>query len=172
VGGLTAHGLCIRTGWLRALARPIDGGRTWRGVPIFGANKTWRGVVAVGLGAMLWASVQPALPNPAADGVDYRGWSGAALAFALGAAAMLAELPNSFLKRRLGIAPGAPASGGREAAFWLLDQVDLLVGASLAVGWVFRPTPSRVLLSIVLFALVHQLISAIGFRLGMRRTAR
>lgn len=27
-------------------ATPVDFGRTWRGKPLFGANKTWRGLVA------------------------------------------------------------------------------------------------------------------------------
>ena len=41
--GFIVHGLCIRLGALRGLARPIK--RTW-----FGENQTYRGVVCVALG--------------------------------------------------------------------------------------------------------------------------
>ena len=38
---------------------------------------------------------------------------------------MLAELPNSLLKRRMRIAPGAQTGGIRGVAFHVLDQIDL-----------------------------------------------
>ena len=94
------------------------------------------------------------------------------LGFALGAAAMLSELPNSFLKRQLDIAPGAPGGGSASVFFYLLDQVDLLLGAWLfAAGWV-TPTLSRVLWSILFVVVVHQVISMLGALLGMRATSR
>ena len=40
---------------------------------------------------------------------------------------MLGELPNSFLKRRAGIVPGAGADGRFAWFFYLYDQVDLLL---------------------------------------------
>jgi hypothetical protein len=96
----------------------------------------------------------------------------AALGFALGAAAMLSELPNSLVKRQLGVAPGAPGHGVGSALFYLVDQVDLLVGAWLvAWPWV-APTPSRVAWSVLFVVVVHQAISGLGARLGMRATAR
>ena len=36
-------GLVLRNDWLKALHRPIDGGRSWRGRRVLGAGKTWRG---------------------------------------------------------------------------------------------------------------------------------
>jgi CDP-diacylglycerol--serine O-phosphatidyltransferase len=44
---------------------------------------------------------------------------------------MLGELPNSFLKRRLGIAPGATPARGRPL-FVLMDQLDSGIGCALA----------------------------------------
>jgi hypothetical protein len=90
----------------------------------------------------------------------------------MGAAAMLSELPNSFLERQLHIEPGVP---GRRPAAWLFyvyDQVDFLVGAWLEVwSWV-SPSVMRVLWSIAFVLVVHQTISIAGARLGMRATAR
>ena len=53
----------------------------------------------------------------------------ALIGFLVGAAAMAAELPNSFLKRRLGISPGAQASGIRGLVFHIADQIDVVFGA-------------------------------------------
>ena len=62
--------------------------------------------------------------------ISRHGWASHGSARLAGfAAAMAAELPNSFLKRRVGIPPGAQANGMRGMAFHVLDQVD--VGAGL-----------------------------------------
>ena len=47
--GLAFHGLCIKFGWLRWLARPMDAGLVLRGKGV-GPNRTYRSVVAVALG--------------------------------------------------------------------------------------------------------------------------
>ena len=54
-----------------------------------------------------------------------------------GAAYVLAELPNSFVKRRLGIAPGTSAPRAR-AAQYLVDQVDSVVGCAVAIRMLYR----------------------------------
>jgi CDP-2,3-bis-(O-geranylgeranyl)-sn-glycerol synthase len=171
--GLVAHGLCIKFGWLRFAARPIDHGIQLRGRPLFGANKTCRGVLAVALGSALGYALQgltPALQPQVWHGLPLAGL--AALGFAIGAAAMLGELPNSFLKRQLGIAPGAPGGGPAAGFFYLYDQVDFLVGAWLVVwAWV-PPTPPLLLWSLLFVVAVHQVVSLAGARLGMRASAR
>ncbi len=167
------HGVCIKGGWLGFAAVPIDGGRRWRGRPLFGANKTWRGVLAVALGSALGYALQglsPALQPRAWTGLSFPAL--AVLGFAIGGAAMLSELPNSFLKRRLAIEPGAPGAGPAAVPFYLYDQVDFLLGAWLVVwAWV-PPTPSRLLWSVAFVVALHQLISLAGARLGMRASAR
>jgi hypothetical protein len=56
-----------------------------------------------------------------------------AVGFGLGAYALLAELPNSFIKRRVGILSGHPATRWRALAH-LVDQIDLLVGFYLVLA--------------------------------------
>lgn len=171
--GLVLHGLCIRFGWLRRLAVPIDRGATLRGRPLFGPNKTWRGVVAVTLGAALGYALQglaPALQPPGLRGTPLTGL--ALFGGALGAAGMLAELPNSVLKRQLGVAAGAPGSGLAAPLLYLLDQLDFLLGAWL-VAWVLvPPTVALVAWSLAFVLVVHQAVSALGALLGMRASAR
>jgi CDP-diglyceride synthetase len=149
--GFVVHGLCIRFGVLGELASPISRN-------LFGANKTYRGVLCVALGtAAAFAAINAS-------------WLG--LGFVVGAAAMAAELPNSFLKRRVGIPPGAQADGMRGLAFHALDQVDVVFGAWAVMAWVVKPTLGRLAGSFGTVYVGHQLISLLGYWLGMRTTAR
>lgn len=171
--GLVFHGLCIKFGWLRAAAVRIDRGAMVRQRPLFGANKTYRGVLAVALGSAAGYSLQslaPALQPPVLRTLSPIGL--ASFGFVMGAAAMVSELVNSFLKRQLDIAPGAAGGGGGTLFFYVFDQVDVLLGAWLvAWPWV-PPTLSLVLWSVVFVLVVHQVISVLGAMLGMRASAR
>jgi hypothetical protein len=170
------HGLCLAFRWLEFLARPIDAGRTLRGRPLFGHSKRWRGPIVVAAGAGVAFALQgSALHRFAAiasiELVDYAAlpWWLGALA---GAAAEFTELPNSFVKRQLGIDPGKTARGPLAVVFYLWDQLDLLVGYWLVLGWFVPPTPFRVAVSMLLAASLHPVVTLIGYGLGMRPTAR
>lgn len=171
--GIVFHGLCIKFGWLTVLAFPIDRGARFRGREIFGPHKTFRGVFAVALGTAVGYVMQggsPSLQPPGLRGLSPAGL--ALLGLAIGGASMLSELPNSFLKRQLRIPPGAPGRGPAAPAFYVLDQVDFLLGAWLvAWPWV-SPRWPLVLWSVAFFLVAHQLVSALGALLGMRANAR
>src|SRR6185295_15265267 len=152
LGGGVFHGLCMKYDWLAALKSPIDGGRLVGGKPLFGANKTYRGVVAVGIGAGIVLALQAWVLHPLTrvariELFDYGAVNGFALGFLVGAVAMLAELPNSFLKRRLDVGPGQSARGAVGAFLYVLDQIDLLLGAWLVFAWVVDVRPSWVIFS-------------------------
>ena len=104
-----------QTAWLgsrtsRRFAVPLDGARTFRGRRIFGDNKTARGflVMVPATGAAFWLLARLIeTRGPLAHGLwplTLAGywWLGVAAGFGF----MLGELPNSFLKRQLGIPPG------------------------------------------------------------------
>jgi CDP-2,3-bis-(O-geranylgeranyl)-sn-glycerol synthase len=173
--GFVLHGVCIRSGLGQVLARPLDRGATLRGRRLFGENKTWRGIACVGLGTALgFLGLASALgtgggPHPHALPTGYRAFL---LGLAVGVAAMLGELPNSALKRQLDIDPGAQALGLRGVVFHVLDQVDVVAGAWLVLGWFVVPRPTLVLGSLLFVYLGHQLVSFLGYVLGMRSTPR
>jgi hypothetical protein len=161
--GFSVHGLCIRLGALRGFATPIK--RQW-----FGENKTYRGVVCVALGtAVGFVVIDPAFLSL---GSEQRTTALALLGLLVGTAAMLAELPNSFLKRRMGIAPGTQAGGIRGVAFHVLDQIDVVFGAWAILAWVARPTMGRLGGTLGTVYIGHQLVSLVGYWLGMRTSAR
>ncbi len=122
IGGVL-HMVAVRLDLWPGLARPLSR-------RLFGANKTWRGFVLVplltALGALVllpveWALGPEALLGPA--------WLLPAAALA-GLGYMLGELPNSWFKRRLGIAAGATPARGRQL-FMALDQLDSALGVAL-----------------------------------------
>ncbi|MGH9148046.1 MAG: CDP-archaeol synthase, partial [Vicinamibacterales bacterium] len=82
---------------------------------------------------------------------------------------MVGELPNSFLKRRLGIPPGAAAEGRVCAPlFFVVDRIDSIVGLMLALT-VAVPVPSGTWLCVVLVGpALHGLFSVALFRLGVK----
>jgi CDP-diglyceride synthetase len=177
-GGALLHGLCLKYGWLGWLARPIDGGRAIGKRPLFGRSKTWRGPVAVAAGAaVVWGFQQRVVDGidaiAAIELVDFARLPGWWFGAALGAAAELAELPNSFVKRRLGIEPGATARGRLSGVvFYLWDQLDLLLGYWLVLSLVVPVTPLRVGVSLIVVGAIHPLLTLAGYLLGMRPTAR
>lgn len=175
--GAVLSGVAIRYDVLPRLKRPIDGGRRWRGRPLFGPNKTWRGVLTVSVGNILGIGLQSTVLHgvPALRAVelfDYGAVNGWLLGLLLGLLTAFAELPNSAFKRQSGIAAGGPGSGLSGAFFYVLDQVDVLPGFWLAYAVVMPVTPKLVLISFLILFLGHQAVTLIGYALGMRRTLR
>src|SRR4051794_1383916 len=99
---------------------------------LFGANKTWRGAVMMHGGTFAAALALHRVPA-------YRRRLPAAVEDAgpvvtgglLGAAIWLGELPNSFVKRRLGIAPGTQRRSALRLATSRYPQSDWRPAAAL-----------------------------------------
>jgi hypothetical protein len=175
--GLIVHGFVIRLGLLRFLFRPIDRGAQFRGKRLFGENKTWRGIVSTTLGTALGFVIQALwLHNYESvqrlELFEYSLPKALVVGLLVGVACGISELPNSFIKRQIGIAPGATASGAVNLVFYIIDQVDFLVGAWIVLIFVIAISPVRVLYSFVFLFVTHQVISFLGYLLGMRKTAR
>jgi hypothetical protein len=85
---------------------------------------------------------------------------------------MLGELPNSFVKRRLDVAPGETATGWRAALFYVWDQVDLLTGAWPALALWVRPDAVVLATSFVVAMALHPSVALIGYLMGARRRPR
>jgi CDP-2,3-bis-(O-geranylgeranyl)-sn-glycerol synthase len=180
IAAFTLAGAC-HTAWLaapssRRFAVPLDGGRTFGGHRVLGDNKTIRGflvmVPATGLAFGLLSSALIAFPSGlsglwALTPPEY------ALLGAWGALGFMAgELPNSFVKRQLGIAPGEAAQGRVSGAlFSVIDRIDSIVGLMLAL-MVAVPVPlgTWVVVTVVGPAL-HGLFSLALFRLGVKARA-
>ena len=161
----------------RRFAVPIDGGRMLGGRRLLGDNKTVRGFVvlvpATGISFALLAALVAGGPGISAAGL----WPLTPAAYGLlGAWAalgfMAGELPNSFLKRRLGIPPGEAAVGRRlRAVSFVADRFDSSVGMLLALVLVV-PVSWQVCLFVLLAGpLVHAAFSVALFLLRVKARA-
>lgn len=165
------HIAVIRTNALARLRRPIDFGRTFRGRQLFGDNKTWRGAVvmvaASSVGMVLQQFVR-VLPLELFDYGAVNAWLYGAL---LGLGFVLAELPNSFLKRQFDVPPGQQATGRTYLLFTALDQVDSVAGCLVALAMVWLPPWQIVLVALTLCSLVHVAFNLVFVWLGLKRRA-
>jgi CDP-2,3-bis-(O-geranylgeranyl)-sn-glycerol synthase len=173
VAGL-AHSAWLRSPASRRFVWPVDAGLTVRGRRLFGANKTVRGlVVMIPAAGAAFAAGCVLLGD--ADGMAAAGlWRLDPLGCAFlgawaGAGFMLGELPNSFVKRQLGIAPGAAAAGRvAAAAHFVVDRVDSIIGMLVALSLVV-PVPMATWGWMLLLAPgVHWLFSVLLHRLGVK----
>jgi len=170
-----------QTAWLalptsQRFAIPLDGGRTFRGRRLFGANKTLRGflmmVPATGISFAVLAGVLGGSPSGLTGlwprtSADY-----GLLGMWAGFGFMLGELPNSFVKRQLGIAPGHAANGvGTRPLFTILDRVDSILGMLLVLAIVV-PVPWLTWVYVLIVGpLLHFSFSLVLFQLGGKARA-
>jgi hypothetical protein len=151
------------------LRRPIDGGLTFRGQRLFGDNKTWRGaltmlagVVAATLLFTLWHWYRSKLP------ADVRDAAPLVFGLLLGLGMVFGELPNSFLKRQIGIAPGARRRSPAGYALILFDQADFVPLTWLALLPIWTMSAAQAALVFAVVATAHLAINVIGYAIGAR----
>ncbi|MCL4446850.1 MAG: CDP-2,3-bis-(O-geranylgeranyl)-sn-glycerol synthase [Thermoplasmatales archaeon] len=147
----------------------IDGGKTWKGKRIFGDHKTWSGFLggiiagtAIGLilnYLFLYFNVQELV---------FSAYLAPALAMVLTLSlfSMLGDLVGSFIKRRIGRAPGA------ESLF--LDQYPFALFALAFFYIAFLPEARSlfpwegVIAILVVTPLIHRAVNIIGYKLKMK----
>lgn len=129
---------------------PIDGGRRFLdGRFIFGQNKTIRGFCAGLFSGIIVSIILKVL-------FQYNLMLG--LMLSLGA--LVGDLIESFIKRRVNIAPGSP--------FPIADQLDFVLGSLLFSSLVSPPPLSVILILIVITPPIHALTNFIAYTLGIK----
>lgn len=157
---------------------PIDRNKTaWDGKPIFGPNKTWIGFVSMivfciifqllcGLCCVVFGweeynDLYRCQPNTV--------WLNLLFGTLIGVAYMVCELPNSFIKRRIGIKAGKTAYGVKGAVFFVIDQIDSILGVMLILA-LFTDIGVMGYFKYVAFgALTHIGVNLLLFALKIRR---
>ena len=129
----------------------MDFGKVWiDGRPLLGTHKTLRGFFAgliigtlVGIGlSFLFKNQSPTL------------------GFTLSLGAIIGDVMGAFLKRRLGLEPGALLP--------VVDQVDFVVGAILFALPITAPSLNMILIILILTIPMHFLTNAIAFLLHLK----
>ena len=123
IGGVL-HMVVVSRNYFPGLAQPI-----WQRA--FGANKTWRGFIVVPALTAAAALVLLPLEWLLAERSPFAGHSLLFAGAIAGLGYMLGELPNSLVKRRLGIGAGELPQQGKVITI-AVDQLDSAVGVALA----------------------------------------
>ncbi len=158
---------------------PMDGGRCFSdGKRIFGDNKTWAGffgmIIAGCLSQLLWGILSASIIPLGNANELYRFFKNtplfnAAVGALFGFTYVLWELPNSFLKRRLDIPSGKTVRGCKGALFFLIDQIDSLLGVVLVLAMLADITPAQYVQYILLGAVTHIALNLILYLLKIRK---
>jgi CDP-2,3-bis-(O-geranylgeranyl)-sn-glycerol synthase len=154
--------------WLQPFKKPVDGGRKWGSLPVFGESKTYfgflvgaTGAVGMGLGQF---GIFDYFPQThwlfLTDGYASFAFT-ITLSFLLGFGSLIGDLCKSFIKRRLGIANGAP--------FFPFDQLDLVAGGLLFALVLYFPSWNHVLALVILTPLLHLLSNCTAYMLGYKK---
>jgi CDP-2,3-bis-(O-geranylgeranyl)-sn-glycerol synthase len=170
LGAYLAHAPVLRFDLLPGLKRPLDGGATLRGRRVLGDNKTWRGALTMFAGvlaATLLLSRMPAYWQRLPDEIREAGPIAFGILLALGV--VLGELPNSFLKRQLDIAPGRRRASPAGVALAVFDQGDFVLGVWLLLAPIWTMTVPQALLAFAVVVLVHLVVNLVGYAIGARR---
>jgi CDP-archaeol synthase len=165
LGAALLHAPVLSLDLLKPLRRPLDGGACFRGRRVFGDNKTWRGALVMTTGVLaatlllsLWDPWWSRLPDGIRD-------AGPVLyGVLLGIGVVLGELPNSFLKRRLDIAPGTQ----RNLLLTIYDQADFVLVVWIVLLPLWTMAVWQAALVFVLVTAVHLVINVVGYAIGAR----
>ncbi len=139
-------------------SKPIDNGVLFiDGKPLLGKNKTWEGLLMGLVGAYITASTISAILNK-----PYL----LPLACGAGLAALIGDLMGAFIKRRLNIAPGAPAP--------ILDQLDFYAATTLyyyllSVDDVIS-RPIYLLLTALIIVIFHVTSNLLAYAIGLKKS--
>lgn len=135
----------------------------------FGLNKTWRGFIIMPLatwpGVLLGQGLERVIELNTPLLTLWPAWL---LALMLGLGYCLAELPNSYMKRRMGIKEGQ-TSDKNKWGFVILDQADSAIGCLLAY-WLLLPVSWAIVIITIIFGTVlHLLINILLYSIGIRK---
>lgn len=169
---------CAHIVWLKSslsnnFRQPIDKGAYWRGRRLFGDNKQLRGFMVLPVAAAMSFTLVAQLLGP------LPGHAGPLtvpttliVGFLAGLAFLLAELPNSLLKRQLDIPSGAAAaSEPLKSLFGILDRIDSSIGVLLVLLLFMPLSLLTIFWTVALGVLLHAFFSAVLHRFGVKQRA-
>lgn len=147
----------LKNKWLLFLKKPLDHGLSLGDSRLFGKNKTWLGVIMMSFGTVFftlmlghitkWIKPVPLYQTNATNLLTV---------WIIGASYVVGELPNSFIKRRLHIAPGEKAPPGTSRLlFTFIDNVDSVIVVASMILIIYNVNLATYLVMLVLGSSIH-----------------
>lgn len=173
------HMVLIKLPILNALQAPMDAGFIlWDRKRLFGDNKTWKGLISMPLGAALAFGLNGVLCDYSdtifsltiiehqSVAIAQNAWIFGAF---IGLGYIIAELPNSFIKRRIDIAPGANKAGWVGKTFLVVDQIDSSIGCAIAMAVVLPMTVLDIAVLAAIGGVVHYVVAVSLYFVGLKK---
>ena len=170
--------LFVKTNFYKKYKYPIDCNRKFRdGKRIFGDNKTWIGIVSMIVCCILSQVFIGFICNAFninnhnqiyrfyENKVGYNVLSG----FLFGFMYMLFELPNSFIKRRLDIECGKTNTNIIGKLFFVIDQIDSLIGVMLILVIFAKISWKQYFAYIFIGGFTHIMVNLFLYKIKVRR---
>lgn len=147
---------------INILKIPLDFNKTLKNKPIFGKNKTFRGLIFGVVFSTIITYMQFQLYNmdffKNLSLLNYSNWL--LFGILIGFGALIGDLVKSFIKRRIGIAPGN--------RFLPWDQTDFIFGAFLFTYFLVKPSIAVIATTLLLSFVLHITVNHIAFYLHIR----
>jgi CDP-2,3-bis-(O-geranylgeranyl)-sn-glycerol synthase len=154
-----------RLGFLEFLAKPIDFDKKFLGKPIFGSHKTWRGAILAFFVGFLIAIFQKFLFNfeifKKISILDYSKINIYSFAILISFGQIFGDLIFAFIKRRIGLKPGAP--------FIPFDQTNYVIGSFLFLQPYLKFDFKIWLTIFVLTFFLHIIFNRLGYYLKIHQ---
>lgn len=158
------HFWIIRHNVASILSWPIDCHLVcFDGEPLFGSSKTGRGFITMMLFTGIFTVLASFIYSPVLRLPAF--WAG----LIIGLFYSLGELPNSFIKRRLHIAPGADSQSGVGRLFKIADQLDSVVFAAGSLYIYYNPSTVLIVTIILIGTGLHFLGDQILHKRGYKK---
>lgn len=158
--GLIHHFLVIKLNLLPFLAKPIDFYKN-----IFGNKKTFRGFFVMTFLSGLFFWIFEIFIDFEANISSF--FCGCLLGFGYS----LSELPNSFIKRRLGVLPSQkPKKFLLKLFFEIIDHSDSIIGAILFLHLFYDPSFELIIKLFLIGFLLHLVVDFILHKFGYKRS--
>ncbi|MBR6322070.1 MAG: CDP-archaeol synthase [Lachnospiraceae bacterium] len=176
--GAAANMLLTKTAFFKSHRKPIDGGKMLGSERIFGENKSWIGFFSY----IVCCTAAQLLVGFMCRGLHLDAWNqmyalhrntvpyNLLVGSLFGLAYALFELPNSFLKRRFHVPSGGHAKGAKGVFFFILDQVDSLIGCAIVIGVFSDARFLKLVQYVLLGAFVHILVNLLLMALHARKS--
>ena len=177
LGGI-ANMIFTKTNFYRKYKKPIDCNKVLSdNKRLFGDNKTWIGFISMiifcVMSQVFWGIVCNVFSlnkmNDLYITQNNNFLFNLLYGLLFGFVYMIFELPNSFIKRRLDIADGKTATGLKGIVFFIIDQIDSLIGVMFLIYVFANITFLKYLLYILVGAFTHILINSILYLLKVRK---
>lgn len=169
----------VKSPVFKSLHRPIDGGYLCDdGKPLFGSNKTWKGASGmIGFSAAAMLLFFLILGDNIShwtlyDEAAHRYLTPLIYGALMGFAYIVCELPNSFVKRRQNIAPGANIQGLRGVIFTLIDQADSVIGCAIVFLCITPIDLQTAAWIVILGSGIHLIVNILLYCVGLKKQPR